>query len=385
MNQQKINIVLTGDNNYVTQIGVTMYSILRTLSREFCPQFFLIVIGWSESDIDKIQKLKKIRDCEISFINPDNSSSYFKNQKKDFFVYYSRLLIPKILPESVESCFFIDGDMIIDDDLGKLNSILSQNQLCAAVVDSIHQVSGIYREKVEKQFSYLKDYDEFHKFNNDKLSAPYFNAGFMVLNLNLMRKLDVFSDFLSFLNKHNNPPFRDQDVLNAVLGQKYSEKMLYLSIKWNLQCAVKHSIESCLMVGADSINNIKEAILKPSVYHYSGDSKPWQSKIGVSRKDVYESYETAYSELVQNEYKKTERIFNTNIKLLSFIPFLRIEKDNYNHATTVFLFNYFPIYSKKLSRTSLYLLSPIVLLSIRKKDNKTFVLLLNFLKILTIS
>lgn len=384
MTKKIINFVLTGDCNYVTQLGVTMYSVLRNLSKDFYPQFYLIVMGWDENDYNKINRLKQYKDCDITFINPENYFDYFNSQNREFLVYYSRLLIPKVLPESVDKCFFIDGDMIIDDDLGQLDDVLSDEQICAAVVDSIYLVSGVYKSKVEQQFSYLSSYDEFCKFNKNKLSAPYFNAGFMILNLRLMRELNVFSSFMSFLSNHKNPPFRDQDVLNAVFGQQYSEKMVYLPLKWNYQCAVKYDIETCMRIFSNSYNEICSHINKPSVYHYSGDSKPWFLWNDTCKAKIYKSYEIAYIETILKESYKREIKNNIYIRLFSVIPFLRIEHDFFYYSKKIFLFDFLPVYSKKASRSSLYLFSPIILLSVRKKDNETIVLLFNFIKLLSI-
>lgn len=384
MNKKSINFVLTGDCNYVTQLGVTMYSILRNLSKNFYPQFYLIVMGWNEIDFDKINMLKQFKECDITFINPENYFDCFNSQNRNFLIYYSRLLIPKVLPESVDKCFFIDGDMIIDDDLSKLEDVLTEDKICAAVVDSLYLVSGVLKSKVEQQFSYLASYDEFCKFNNNKLSAPYFNAGFMILDLSLMRELDVFSSFMLFLSKHNNPPFRDQDVLNAVLGQQYGDRMVYLPLKWNYQCAVKHDIESCMRLFPNSYSEIRSYITNPSVYHYSGDSKPWFSRSDTFRGDVYKSFESAYIETIQKENYKREIKKNIYIRLFSVIPFLKIEHDLYNNSKKIYLFDFLLIFSNKRSRLSLYLLSPIVLLSARKKGNETKVLLFNLIKIFSI-
>ena len=69
---------------------------------------------------------------------------------------------------------------------------------------------------------------EFFLFSKNPLKYPYFNAGFFLVNIKLAKELNIFEKMFDFLNRHPNPPYADQDTLNAVIGQQYSDLINYL-------------------------------------------------------------------------------------------------------------------------------------------------------------
>lgn len=50
---------------------------------------------------------------------------------------YYRFLMFKVLPQDVDKCFYIDGDMIVDTDLSLLYESLSEDKLASAVVEPL--------------------------------------------------------------------------------------------------------------------------------------------------------------------------------------------------------------------------------------------------------
>ena len=235
-----VNIVLTGDENYVMPMGVAMYSIIRNLSPNKTARFFLFVSGWS--DIHEKQ-IRQVQNCEIVIMPVEKHLHYFDNAETKKFKLeyihslapYYRLLIPKILPEYVDKAFYFDADMVADADLSAIYDTMPNDKLLAAVVEL---VANAGKEKILEHCSAWK---EFEKFNRHPDKAPYFNAGFFLMNIKLARDLNIFDEFMSFLKAHPNPPYCDQDTLNAVCGQKYNEKMVYLPLEWNVFCDMNYN------------------------------------------------------------------------------------------------------------------------------------------------
>ena len=60
-----VNIVLTGDNNYVMPMGVAMYSVVKNLNSNSIARFFLLVSGWTEKEEAEI---RKVQNCEIIIV-----------------------------------------------------------------------------------------------------------------------------------------------------------------------------------------------------------------------------------------------------------------------------------------------------------------------------
>ncbi len=270
-----VNIVLTGDQNFVMPMGVTMYSIIHNLSKDYVARFFLFVSGWTKEDEDRIRQLKN---CEIEILPMEKWLYLFSEldaEKSTGVLHihslasYYRLLMPKILPESVEKCFYVDGDMVVDADLSEIWDVLATDKLLAAVPDLPQQTThgSDLGEEIE--------WNEFAPFRENPLAAPYFCSGFFLMNLKLARKLNIFESAMQFLKVHPNPRLMDQDVLNAVCGQAHSEKCLSLPFEWNVFCDTNYDNMLSISYGMTH-SAMRKAWQYPKIYHYGGSSKPWK-------------------------------------------------------------------------------------------------------------
>ena len=348
-NQELVNIVLTGDENYVMPIGVAMYSIVKNLSQNKLANFFLIVSGWTEKEEKEIRKLLN---CNITIINVEKYLHYFSNANckkfknsyiKSLSPYY-RLLIPKILPNYVDKAFYFDADMVTDADLSTIYDKIDDNKLCAAVIELV--ANKYYKTALK----HLAKWTEFEKFNLNRLKYPYFNAGFFLLNVKLARQLNIFDDFLNFLQIHPNPPSADQDTLNAICGQKNADKMVYLPLNWNVFTDMSYDIDNYFGVELFSHLQLEAAFNKPYIYHYAGPNKPWIN----SKVQHYWN--------VWNNYYNLSPFKNNNsdvqiswIKICKF-PFIKIKRSKANHSVKTYLFGIFPIYRKYSQKLKIYLL-----------------------------
>ena len=267
-----VNIVLTADKNYTKVIAVTMVSILENLSPNSYARFFIFSYHFNNEDLEVLQSLQQIRPCEIinipmeehihkfDFINVNT----FKNQWISIACYF-RLLLFEILPADVDKCFFVDGDMIVDCDLSQI--ILPQGKLFGATIEASAMK---YRESVLKHcFSLL----EFEKFQQSAIKYPYFNAGFFLVNLRLARKLNIYRNIMDLLHKYPALPFADQDLLNMVFGQKYSDLIEYLPPEYNIFADLDYDIHFDKIPFSDEV--LKKALGAPKIYHYAGEKKPW--------------------------------------------------------------------------------------------------------------
>ena len=115
--------------------------------------------------------------------------------------------------------------------------------------------------------------EDFKNFQKDALKYPYFNAGFFLVNIKLANELNIFEKMFDFLNRCPNPPYADQDTLNAIIGQKYSELINYLEPSYNVFCNMNYE-----QPFNDAFYNeeiIKKSFKNPKIYHYAGANKPW--------------------------------------------------------------------------------------------------------------
>ncbi len=274
MENDYINIVLTADNNYTKVIGIAMTSILENLDKNKIARFYIFTYKFTQDDFKQINKLKNKYNCKIMFIAMEKhihnfdfiNESDFKNKWISKACYF-RLLMFDILPDYIEKCFFVDGDMIIDCDLSQV--ILNEDKIFLAVPE-IYAMQN--REKV---LSHCYKLPEFEKFQQNPIENSYFNAGFYLVNLKKTRKLKIYEQILDLLHKYPTLPYCDQDLLNMIFGQKYRENIEFISPEYNVFTLINYSDDySNTPFGLDKI---KYAFEKPKIIHYAGLEKPWNT------------------------------------------------------------------------------------------------------------
>mgnify|MGYP002624395758 CR=1 FL=1 len=270
--KNSINIVLTGDANYSKVMGVTIVSVLENLNKNCFANFYLYTEGFTNEDISEIKKIESIYNCEIIIIDVGEYIKIFDFvDQKDFKNSYIsksclyRLLMFKYLPENVEKCFYIDSDIIVDGDLSILN--LPDNKMFAAVPEGYAMQ---HREKILEHWYRLPEYSNFVK---DPIKYTHFGAGFFLADIKKAKQFNVFAQIVELLKKYPAMPYADQDILNAIFGQKYQEYMFYLPPEYNVFSDQNYNMVYDRLPYSNEI--FQNACLNPVVIHFAGINKPW--------------------------------------------------------------------------------------------------------------
>ena len=237
-----INFVLTGDKNYSLPIAVAITSILKNIENKRIKRFFLLTTDFTKESIDNIYELQK--DYSFELINIEIKDYLYLFNKIDTnksqipyvsLATYYRFLMFKILPDDVDKCFYIDGDIIVDTDLSLIYDELQDDKLASVVVET-------FAMKYKKHIlAHCYELECFSNFKNDNIKYPYFNAGFLLINIEMSKKLHIFDKLIDLVNKYPNMPFVDQDIINAVIGQNYSHIINYLDPSYNVFCDVDYT------------------------------------------------------------------------------------------------------------------------------------------------
>lgn len=207
----------------------------------------------------------------------------------------------RILPPTVERVLYLDGDMLVVDSMSELWGIDLENY-GAAVVPCIHYGN-------EQEFKRLQL----------NVKEGYFNAGFMLINLNYWRNHDTQNKTLAFIQDYpDRCKKHDQDALNYIL----SGKLLYLSIRYNFQ---RIFYERDFSFSQKLVPDVTTAIDKICIIHYCDLEKPWHKECFHPLKEIWSSVAQMTPNLdykIQHKYvgmKKLKFIVKTiliNFKLL---------------------------------------------------------------------
>lgn len=265
----RISIVCTFDNNYSQHCAVLLSSIFENNKESF----FDIYILSDYIDEDNQNKLSKLVD------NYSQKLYYLQIDKKQFeglpfggkflnisLAAYYRLILPDVLPESLNKILYLDCDIVVNGEISSLWNFDLQNNAVAGVEDSI-RVSF----NAPKRLGYPVNYS-------------YFNSGVMLINLSTLRKMKFTQMAFFYIKCHlKEIVYHDQDILNALLY----DKKVFLPIKWNVM--------ECFLFRRPLIHSkykqeIGDARKNPAIIHFTGKMKPWYKECNHPYKNKYCKY-----------------------------------------------------------------------------------------------
>ncbi len=260
-NSCTIPIVVSPDNNYVIPTYVLLHSLIKNKSSKDNYDIIILTNELAEDNFNLLKSLEKISiGISVRLLSAGNNFSNTKIHLKHITVAAMyRLLLPQLLPE-YSKCIYIDGDALICNDIAKAYRESVDNFYIAAVRD-------------------IEAADYISKFQYD-IAPPtdqYINTGFLLMNLENMRKDGLVDRFFELSDKKFL--FCDQDIMNIVchnkirhLPLKYNAMVKYRFLHYRLK-NYKEEITKYF-----SLNEIYEAQQHPIMIHYAQPIKPWQCK-----------------------------------------------------------------------------------------------------------
>ena len=247
-NEPPLIIACAGDDKFSLPMAIMLYSVMVN-SRGSNVEVYILNAGISVNNQNKITKLLAPffgGEGKLHWIKP-NYQKLLDLPVKDALplAAWYRLLIPEVLPPEIGKVIYLDCDLLVEKDITRLQKYSVDDYYLLAVTD---------RKKTMSKSALAKS-ESF----NDVGNQPYFNSGFMVMNLDLIRKEKIVDKAIYFGYKNSDLiSCADQDALNAVSIGKWSE----LDPSYNI--FVKKTKDNCPFLYES------ECIL-----HFIGSKKPW--------------------------------------------------------------------------------------------------------------
>lgn len=283
-----INIISATDDNYAQHYGVMLCSLFENKEPTTNIEVYLIDGGLSLENKEKLIVIARKYKFTIKFLTVNRN--LFNRCRVDGHINestYYRIFIPDIVPTSIDKIIYLDCDTIVLEDLSNLWSIDISDFAIGAVPD-IQNPS--------------------HKINlGMSEDSTYFNAGLLLININMWRRLNISHKVMDFINnskeKINN---WDQDGLNATLFDK---------------CFILHRKYNTMIFLLS--NNINNPSVRPNIYHYIGSLKPWHMSPKNTLSKFYYTYLskspwkgfTPHKRIIKNITEKLKyRMYNLKIR-----------------------------------------------------------------------
>lgn len=160
-----------------------------------------------------------------------------------------RLGLETLAPKDCHRLIYLDADIVVADDLAKLDRMDLSGLPLGAAVDA-----------------YI-DETEFSERWGLATGGTYFNAGILIIDLDLVRRDGLFEKALAFLAEYGAAlPYNDQDALNWAFWMRFK----VIPTRWNTQRMTLITIKDWTLPPERGLNG-----QSPAIVHFTGPEKPW--------------------------------------------------------------------------------------------------------------
>lgn len=253
MPNEKMNILVTLDENYIPHLNVMLTSLIHSNPDAFLSVYLLhtaIDEQALDSTVDALGEHGTLIPVQIREIGLEGAPTTARYPKE---IYY-RIFAARYLPASVDRVLYLDPDLIVNGSLGELYAL---------------PMDGYYFAAASHNGPVMRKINELRLGMEEK--APYINSGVMLMNLELLRREQDYDEVFRFIDKYKHLlALPDQDIISGL----YGGKILALDpLRYNMTEKLFrfHSVTERNMdldwVRAHSV-----------IIHYCGKNKPWKSK-----------------------------------------------------------------------------------------------------------
>lgn len=286
--KRNIPIVLTFDDGYVSYASITISSIMSNSSSKNSYEIIVVTEGLTDANRSLLEsQISKKENFSIKFISLGEikeKSLFYLHSYMTISTYF-RFFLPRILPE-YDKVLYLDCDLVLTVDVALLFEFEMYNNLCLCVEDSfimpiikkIFETGECDSSCPDFSLSYIEE-----KLGLDK-NCKYFNAGVMLMNLDLMRKVNFTEKLLNKLKEVGTPVFQDQDILNSCINDLLlTNGYGYLPVdkRFNTYGKDLYLMDFLKIKISKILRKIKSNFIKMNpvfIMHYIGPNKPWTNK-----------------------------------------------------------------------------------------------------------
>ncbi len=243
-----IPLVFITDQNYVLPTAVAITSVVKNKKTTTSYEFIIFATALSENDKRKL--VASASGLPLRFI--DFGTQKYQNIVCKTHVSVAALCkfeIANIL-SSYDKVLYLDGDIIVQDDLSDLFNTNIEDYYVGAVKDA-------YVLEEKKQTLGVDG---------------YFNSGVMLLNCAKIRHDKMAEKLWNLKCLKRDLLFMDQDVFNLA----FAGKVKYLDFRYNFMAAYFRKKYHAFLtdIYADE-SYVNKQCLHPAIIHYTGKN-PWQ-------------------------------------------------------------------------------------------------------------
>ncbi|MCM1294001.1 MAG: hypothetical protein NC311_00360 [Muribaculaceae bacterium] len=273
MKQPIIPIAHMFDNRYVIPAAAAFLSMLTHANKKYFYKLYVLHTDISHTNQEKLNQIvARFQNASLEFID-------MHNKLDDMFAmlgsqaHYSKevlykLLLPSLFPQ-YNKIILTDVDVVYDGDIAPSWDMVKDNE--------DFYMAGV--RPLAKPDTFLTDLIARYKktFTDDEISRLDLCGGYLIFNLDAMRRNNIEGEFLKCLTRDAWRLLQsEQDVLNLVCPM---DKKIYLPLN-NIVCSYAYDLydgTDCTGDMTYEATDIQDALTHPVQIHYATAIKPWNT------------------------------------------------------------------------------------------------------------
>lgn len=270
----EVVIATASDENYAIGMAVTVRSAIEHLHPSRALRVYALDGGISEATRERVLQSWRHPRVTVEWLRPEMKAL------EDLITVghlnhctYLRLLMPHILPQSLQKVIYLDADLLVRRDVSQLwdqplddRPALAAVEVAAPFVDCATAIGEWERYQFVAERNPVKNFRQLGIPGERK----FFNAGVLVVNLDRWRRECIPQQAMICLKQHREfVLWCDEYALNVVMSGRWGE----LDARWN-QGAAFYSYP-CWQESPFDKTTFHQIKHDPWVIHFTWIKKPW--------------------------------------------------------------------------------------------------------------
>jgi lipopolysaccharide biosynthesis glycosyltransferase len=267
-------VTAAADEAYALPLAVVMGSALDHLDPARRLRIHVLDAGLEPATRARLEAAWRSRGASVAWIEPDIVSlEGLPVGGHISLATYFRIVLPRVLPETLDRTLYLDCDTLVLGDLARLWDEPQGDAPALGVQDPAYpylDAAQVLPREDPRGSHAAKPIENYEALGLDP-ALPYVNCGVLVVDLARWRAEDLPKQILECLER-NRPfvRFWDQYGINAVLAGR----IRIVDHRWNVSVylgdggAWEHSLFRP--------EEFAEIVREPWVVHFLGPNKPWQ-------------------------------------------------------------------------------------------------------------
>lgn len=256
---ETIQVAFIFDDAYSLCTGVAVFSLFQNRNPLRNYHVYLIAHEVSPENQALFLALNEER-FSVEIIDVSNERKHSSFSRMRFAMHVSTTALIKFeLPQLIkkqDKLLYLDGDVIVRDSLEALYDMNIEGKYAAVCKDlGANSYPAPFQRRLNTKHAY------------------YFNSGVMLLNLKLMRQMDLSQKLIQY-KLHGLNDFMDQDAFNIV----FEENVVYFSFLYNMLCScwLKFPVQTLSDYYSIDLPDEESFYTSAKILHLCTPRKPWK-------------------------------------------------------------------------------------------------------------